>query len=209
MSRIKLDGYEMELLGFAKEISYYLQKSGASAENARDISQDVLVKMLESEIVLPFEKIRAWMYRVAVRLYIDRYQRDKKYWEILQCEFFKDENVIAFDTPDYKTFYQAVALLKEKYRLVIDLYYFQNLSKKAIESGAVGFQYSIEDETLSLEDDAKTYLKNNSNYKTATFSGVILTGRAENFVQLEDKDWIYASNIGQSVTIQPYHILTK
>lgn len=57
MSRIKLDGYEMELLGFAKEISYYLQKSGASAENARDISQDVLVKMLESEIVLPFEKI--------------------------------------------------------------------------------------------------------------------------------------------------------
>ena len=135
MSRIKLDGYEVELLGFAEEISYYLQKSGASAENARDISQDVLVKMLESEIVLPFEKMRAWMYRVAVRLYIDRYRRDKKYWEILQREFFKDENVIAFDSPDsdYEPLYQAVALLKEKYRLVIDLYYFQNLSIKEKE----------------------------------------------------------------------------
>ncbi|ALT80540.1 RNA polymerase sigma factor [Streptococcus macedonicus] len=132
VSRIKLDGYEVELLGFAEEISYYLQKSGASAENARDISQDVLVKMLESEIVLPFEKMRAWMYRVAVRLYIDRYRRDKKYWEILQREFFKDENVIAFDSPDYEPLYQAVALLKEKYRLVIDLYYFQNLSIKEI-----------------------------------------------------------------------------
>ena len=86
---------------------------------------------------------------------------------------------------------------------------FKSNLKKAIESGVVDSRYSIEDETLSLEDDAKTYLKNNSNYKTATFSGVILTGRAENFAQLEDKDWIYASNIGQSVTIQPYHTLTK
>ena len=47
-----------------------MQKSGAGAENARDISQDVLVKMLESEIILPFEEIRAWMYRVAIRLLI-------------------------------------------------------------------------------------------------------------------------------------------
>lgn len=81
--------------------------------------------------------------------------------------------------------------------------------KKAIESGVVDSRYRIEDETLSLEDDAQTYLKNNSNYKTATFSGGILTGRAENFAQLEDKDWIYDSNIGQSVTIQLYHTLTK
>lgn len=61
MSRIKLYGYEVELLGFAEEISYYLQKSGASAENASDISQDALEKMLESEIVLPFEKMLAWV----------------------------------------------------------------------------------------------------------------------------------------------------
>lgn len=72
------------------------------------------------------------MYRVAVRLYIDRYRCDKKYWEILKREFFKDENVIAFDTPDYEPLYQAVALLKEKHRLMIDLYYFQNLSIKEI-----------------------------------------------------------------------------
>ena len=129
---MKLDGYEVKLLEFAEEISYYLQKSGASTENARDISQDVLVKMLESELILPFDKMRAWMYRVAVRLYIDRYRRDKKYWEILQREFFRNENTTPFDTPDYEPLYQAVALLKEKYRLVIDLYYFQNLSTKEI-----------------------------------------------------------------------------
>ena len=129
---MKLDGYEVKLLEFAEEISYYLQKSGASTENARDISQDVLVKMLESELILPFEKMRAWMYRVAIRLYIDCYRRDKKYWEILQREFFKDENIMTFDTPDYEPLYQAMTLLKENYRLVIDLYYFQNFSIKEI-----------------------------------------------------------------------------
>ncbi len=86
---------------------------------------------------------------------------------------------------------------------------FKSNLKKAIKSGAIGYQYSIEGETLSLEDDAKTYLESNSNAKTATFAGIIVTGRAENFAQLENKDWIYASNIGQSVTIQPYHTLTK
>jgi RNA polymerase sigma-70 factor (ECF subfamily) len=49
VNRIKLDGYEVELLKFAQEIAYYLQKSGASAESAHDITQDVLVKMLENE----------------------------------------------------------------------------------------------------------------------------------------------------------------
>ncbi len=86
---------------------------------------------------------------------------------------------------------------------------FKSNLKKAIKSGTIGYQYSIEGETLSLEDDAKTYLESNLNAKTATFAGIIVTGRAENFAQLENKDWIYASNIGQSVTIQPYHTLTK
>ncbi|SDO47828.1 RNA polymerase sigma-70 factor, ECF subfamily [Streptococcus equinus] len=141
MNRIKLDGYEVELLKFAQEIAYYLQKSGASAESAHDITQDVLVKMLESEIILPFEKMRAWMYRVAVRLYIDRYRRDKKYWEILQKEFFREEKLIVFDSPDYEPLYQAILLLEEKYRITIDLFYFQNFSVKEI-SQVVGVSIS-------------------------------------------------------------------
>ena len=86
---------------------------------------------------------------------------------------------------------------------------FKSNLKKAIQLGYLGSQYGTGEAKLSLEDDAKDYLKKNSNAKTATFSGVILTGRAENFAQLEDKGWIYASNIGQSVTVQPYHTLTK
>jgi hypothetical protein len=42
-----------------------------------------------------------------------------------------------------------------------------------------------------------------------TFSGIILTGKAENFSQLEGKEWIAASSIGASVSNQPYYKLDK
>ena len=61
----------------------------------------------------------------------------------------------------------------------------------------------------SAEDYLKDYLEANKDPKTAKFAGIILTGRAENFAQLQNADWIYASNIGQSVQIQPYHKLDK
>lgn len=39
------------------------------------------------------------------------------------------------------------------------------------------------------------------------FAGIILTGKAEDFVELENADWIYASSIGASVQNQPYYQL--
>lgn len=41
---IKLDEYEKEVVGIAEEISFYLQKSGATRADSQDIAQDVLVK---------------------------------------------------------------------------------------------------------------------------------------------------------------------
>ncbi|MDW8704870.1 sigma-70 family RNA polymerase sigma factor [Streptococcus suis] len=129
---IKLDEYEKEIIGIAEEISYYLQKSGATFADSQDIAQDVLVKILEAELVLPFDKLRAWLYRSAVRAYIDKYRRDKRYHEILQKEFFTPENFLVYDQDGYEELYQAVADLPAKYQHVIDLYYFQDMSVKAI-----------------------------------------------------------------------------
>ncbi|HEM6560765.1 TPA: sigma-70 family RNA polymerase sigma factor [Streptococcus suis] len=129
---IKLDQYEKEIIGIAEEISYYLQKSGAGPADSQDIAQDVLVKLLESDIVLPFEKLRAWLYRSAVRAYIDKYRRNKRYHEILQKEFFRREDLLVYDQEGYEELYQAVADLPEKYQQVIDLYYFQDMSVKEI-----------------------------------------------------------------------------
>ncbi|NQJ73684.1 sigma-70 family RNA polymerase sigma factor [Streptococcus suis] len=139
---IKLDEYEKEIIGIAEEISSYLQKSGASPADSQDIAQDVLLKILETEIVLPFDKLRAWLYRSAVRAYIDKYRRDKHYHEILQREFFASEKVLVYDKEGYEELYQAVADLPAKYQHVIDLYYFQDMSVKEI-AHILGYSQSL------------------------------------------------------------------
>ena len=69
----------------------------------------------------------------------------------------------------------------------------------------------------NMYNDVDAYLKKfgqldirePENRDQLTFSGVILTGKAENFTQLEGKEWIYASSIGASVPNQPYYKLDK
>ena len=66
-------------------------------------------------------------------------------------------------------------------------------------------------------NDVESYLKKfgqldireAENRDQLTFSGIILTGKAENFSQLEGKEWIAASSIGASVSNQPYYKLDK
>lgn len=109
-----------------------MQKSGANLADSQDIAQDVLVKILEADIALPFEKLRAWLYRSAVRAYIDKYRRDKHYHEILQKDFFRQDAYVKFDDYSYEPLYLAVEELPAKYQTVLDLYYFQELSIKEI-----------------------------------------------------------------------------
>ena len=69
----------------------------------------------------------------------------------------------------------------------------------------------------NMYNDVEAYLKKfgqldirePENRDQLTFYGVILTGKAENFTQLEGKEWIYASSIGASVLNQPYYKLDK
>ncbi|WP_416222651.1 RNA polymerase sigma factor [Streptococcus cuniculi] len=129
---MRFDDYETEVMRIATEISYYLQKSGVNRADSDDIAQDVLVKILETDIVLPFEKLRAWLYRSAIRAYIDRYRRDKRYHDLVQQEFFHKEKLLKYDTKDYSPLYEAVLALPTKYQLVIDCYYFQEMTTKEV-----------------------------------------------------------------------------
>lgn len=53
---MKLDQYEKELVSIAEEIVYYLMRSGISKDDGMDVTQDVLVKMLESNFCPPPRK---------------------------------------------------------------------------------------------------------------------------------------------------------
>ncbi|MBJ8349166.1 RNA polymerase sigma factor [Streptococcus zalophi] len=130
MGIIKLDAYETELVKIAQEVSFYLRKSTISKEDSLDITQDILVKLLESEIILPLDKLRSWFYRSAIRLYIDRYRRDKKYHELIQKSFFNEKDWLKYDDDSYSYLYEAIEELSERYQLVLDCYYFQGFTIK-------------------------------------------------------------------------------
>ena len=129
---MKLDQYERQLIDWAKEITRYLISSGAAKSDAEDVVQDVLLRLLEAEFLLPANKLRAWMYRVSLRRYIDKYRRDKRYQEILRKEFFKPEDVVSFDRDDYDWLWEELKKLKQTYHTVLELYYFQGFSTKEI-----------------------------------------------------------------------------
>ena len=127
-----LDDYNLTLFEIAREISVYLQKGGVSQSDADDVVQDLLVKLLEGQLILPLDKLRAWMYRTAIRTYIDKYRRDVKYQDILRREFFTQETLTPFDGADYSDLETALEQVSKAHRLVIDLYYFQQFSIKEI-----------------------------------------------------------------------------
>ena len=64
-------------------------------------------------------------------------------------------------------------------------------------------------EIYSTKKELDYLNKTLKNIENCKFSGVILTGKAENFAQLEGKEWIYASSIGASIPNQPYYKLDK
>lgn len=128
MREIRLDDYEKSLIGFAREIVYYLRQSGVTAEQAEDVVQDVFVKMLESDFIIPEDKMRAWMYRVSIRRYIDKYRRDRHYMDILRKEFLPREDQVQVENEDYDFLLEELEQLPSKERVLLDLYYFQGFS---------------------------------------------------------------------------------
>ncbi|HEL2057210.1 TPA: anti sigma factor C-terminal domain-containing protein [Streptococcus suis] len=60
-----------------------------------------------------------------------------------------------------------------------------------------------------IDQEIKQFIAENQDGSKTRFAGIILTGKAEDFSQLEDKDWIYASSIGATVQNQPYYQLDE
>ncbi len=111
---------------------------------------------------------------------------------------------------DTSKYYPVINKADEKTAFANSYTYFQKYANQALKENWVSETFSSgSNDEMNLTEELESYLKNNASGETAKFSGLILTGRAENFAQLDDADWIFASNIGQTVTIQPYHTLDK
>lgn len=85
---MNISRYEALLLTYTLEIQRYLIKHGANKHDAQDIVQDVLVKLIQADILLTRDKLRPWLYRVALSRFYDLYRREKRYEKLLSEQFY-------------------------------------------------------------------------------------------------------------------------
>jgi excinuclease ABC A subunit len=79
--------FDRILFETTNELIGYLIKMGANPEDAKDVSQETLLKILEIETELSMDKIRPWMYRVGINLYFNLYNQTKRRAQILEQYF--------------------------------------------------------------------------------------------------------------------------
>ncbi|MDR0297040.1 MAG: RNA polymerase sigma factor [Streptococcaceae bacterium] len=138
---MKLDAYEQLIKGYAIEIVRWLVSKKIPADKAEDVVQDVFVKMLELDVLIAPENLRAWMYRVSLRTYINKYKRDKRYHEILQ-EMSADEVTVtlADELPDMGEFLLKLAPADRK---LLHAYYYEDLSIKELSAATQKSQSAV------------------------------------------------------------------
>ena len=106
-----------------------LHQLGSYAD-ADDAVQEVFLRLWRQKA--PFESeehLRRWLLRVTVNWCRDQLRspgrRRRVDWDSL-------ENQPAFETPEQGELYEAVMSLPEKYRTVLDLFYYEELSVREI-----------------------------------------------------------------------------
>ena len=73
--------------------------------------------------------LRRWLLRVTVNWCLDQ---PRSPWRRRRVDWDSLENQPAFETPEQGELYQAVMSLPEKYRTVLDLFYYEELSVREI-----------------------------------------------------------------------------
>jgi RNA polymerase sigma-70 factor (ECF subfamily) len=133
---VNISKYEQILMTYASEIQRYLIKTGANPADAQDIVQDVLIKLIQADIVLAPDKLRPWLYRVALSRFYDLYRREKRYQALLAERFYLIDGNCEQDNDEDRKWLLAGALQAlDDYQLsLITLYYEDDKSVKEISA---------------------------------------------------------------------------
>ena len=142
---MKLNYYEQYLFEVSNEIIKFLVKNGSSIEDSQDIVQEAIIKLLEIDNVIPPEKIRSWLYKVALNSFYNLYKRKKRYDEIIERYFHTDFDITIVEA-DYSTLYASLEELSSKEVNLLLMKYEQKLSFKEI-----GFILNRPEQSLRTE----------------------------------------------------------
>ena len=98
--------------------------------DAEDAVQEVFLRLYTAEKPLESgEHLRRWLIRVTVNVCRDVL---KSPWRKRRVPLEAVPDQPVFDRPEERELYQAVMALPEKYRTVLDLFYYEELSTKEI-----------------------------------------------------------------------------
>ncbi len=127
---MQLRQYEDLLAQLAVELQRYLMGRGAQREVAEDVCQDVFVKVLEMELVLPPDELRPYLYRVAWSTYLDDYRRKRRYRELVTQYLRPEREQADFEVDE--DLQNALDKLSERERELLLLRYDQDLSIREV-----------------------------------------------------------------------------
>lgn len=102
----------------------------ASPQDAEDTVQEVLLRLYTSTKTFESPKhLRRWLLRVTVNAARDLLRSP---WRRRRVSLSELPETPAFQEPEQEELYQAVLALPEKYRAVLDLFYYEELSAREI-----------------------------------------------------------------------------
>lgn len=101
-------------------------------DDAKELTQEVFVKAYEALPSFRFEyRFFSWLYRIALNLALNHIKKRRQFIGIEKISEVADE-VTDNETEEERLLKRAVDKLKEKYRTVIVLKYYQQLSYKEV-----------------------------------------------------------------------------
>ncbi|MER2010138.1 MAG: RNA polymerase sigma factor [Psychrobacillus sp.] len=145
--------WEHLLLTYAKIVFKYLIKIGASKEDAEDITQETIMKTIECLQQIQPEKLRAWMFKVAIHRYYTLYNKNKTLVHLKEKDLetlkpaIEDAEFSLLTKENASELDEALQGLQPMFQQLLILKYY------------MGFSYKEISEILSIQENkVKTYL---------------------------------------------------
>lgn len=131
--------WERYLLQEAKIVFKYLIKIGVAKEDAEDIVQEAIIKTIECLSQIEANKLRAWLFKVALNRYYTIYNKKKTQ------SYLTDEDIQQFQASinieeqliskeQYEQLRLALLQLPQQFQQLLIMKYFMDLSYKEIAS---------------------------------------------------------------------------
>jgi len=131
--------WERYLLQEAKIVFKYLIKIGVAKEDAEDIVQEAIIKTIECLSQIEANKLRAWLFKVALNRYYTIYNKKKTQ------SYLTDEDIQQFQASinieeqliskeQYEQLRLALLQLPQHFQQLLIMKYFMDLSYKEIAS---------------------------------------------------------------------------